>query len=178
MKETFRTIKCLTDKYKISKKGNIISHYFDPPTMLKRQVTKTGYVIANLRGYYKNGKKSVVPVSQLVMETWGTPRPSPQHKITYKNGDSTNVNINNLVWATRAEIMSKTITRIKKTMRKKEKKTIIVVCEGLKNIHNLPRTINKGYLNTGKKQKKCYYIFTPEHFFTWWEENKNVYEKI
>lgn len=70
------------------------------PREHKNNPTKKGYlrVMLCIGGQQKN-----VSLALLVAEAFIGARPSPQHIVSYRDGDKTNCNSTNLFWATRLE---------------------------------------------------------------------------
>lgn len=74
----------------------------DEPRMLKFNPDKqNGYPQTSLIDV--NGKRRTVNAHKLVMAAFGPPKPSDAHEICHRDGNSTNCQIENLYWGTRAE---------------------------------------------------------------------------
>jgi len=85
------------DQYKITDTGVVWSYKRDKPKKRALQTQMYDYDIINLSG---DGKQTTFLVHQLVMITFGPPRPFPykHYVITHLDKDKKNNNISNLKW--------------------------------------------------------------------------------
>ena len=160
--------------YKISPDGEILSYMIKGnPRPLKTFTLKSGYIATNLYPGHRNTYLSQKIIKQkivahLVLLTFGPPKPSPKHKVRYVDGDRSNINISNLVWATQKDISTILMTKIKDKM-KRPRKQVIVVIDGMNTAGNLlneniSRIIDK---NDKKKKKRDFMVFSPEGYDQW-----------
>lgn len=110
----FKTIQGFKDRYLANDKGIVISingKTFKEGSMrfLKPQRLNNGYYVVNLVG--PAGERKTTLVHNIVMELFGTPKPSPSHIVHFKDFNKRNANINNLEWMTRKEAMALTWQR-------------------------------------------------------------------
>lgn len=155
-------------KYKVSKTGEVWS-YHNPNNVKKitNVVMKTGYVVTNIHDKSLKKGGSMISVAQLVLETWGMPRPSLEYKVHFKDGNRQNLNFENLEWKTQAEICRLNINKIKGDMARRPKRRIILIMDGLADAENLFGWQVTYYLNTGRKTKNGFYSFDVEGYEKW-----------
>jgi hypothetical protein len=84
--------------YKISKNGKVFSKR--SKIFLNICLTKRGYSYV---GLYRKKQKKNKRVHVLVMEAFGPPRPSEEHRVNHIDCNKQNNHINNLEWMTHAE---------------------------------------------------------------------------
>jgi hypothetical protein len=143
------------------------------PKLLHTFKTKNGYIAINLyrkhaRGDSYNAKHLYI-VAHLILLTYGPPKPSPKHKVRYIDGDRTNISLSNLVWISKEEIMRTIINKIKKTMKRRERKQIIIVVDGQNNASDMIKdsVIKLIDKNEEKRKKRPYLVFSPEGYEEW-----------
>jgi len=74
-----------------------------PERWLKPGRTMHGYLTVSLINTERVQRTH--PIHQLVLLTWGPPKPSPFHEPNHKDSDRTNNSLENLEWVTRRENM-------------------------------------------------------------------------
>ena len=95
----YRKIPSLKFLYEVSEDGEVRN-------VKSKKVRKPFYSHGYARMEFGHrGPKKVI--HRLVMETWGTPPPSPEHEIDHIDGNPSNNHISNLQWLTHKENMAK-----------------------------------------------------------------------
>jgi hypothetical protein len=59
----------------------------------------------------KNKRNNFRSVASLLLETWVCPKPSYKHKATFKDGDRTNLKLDNLEWTTQTDIIKRMLKK-------------------------------------------------------------------
>ena len=173
-KETYRYewIPGYENMYKISEYGDVVSFVRKTPKFLKRFPVGKGYIAVTLKlakGETKRLRHKIV--ANLVLQAFGPPKPSPLHKTHYKDGNVQNIHISNLEWRSKEEIMRETINRIKGSMKRKDKTTIIIVIPGRNEASRL-FSHQIFPVDTGVPFNKGYLTFTDKGFEEWRNKNK------
>lgn len=161
MQKSLRDIEGYEGRYKIAEDGTIFSFIHPKPFEMKHIINKKGYIVIGL--YHENeAKAKLYSIASLVLQTWGEPKPSPFHKVGFKDGNRDNIHIDNLYWISKEELMQKTINRIKSTMNKRERLPVIIFGRGYVDMGNkLGVSINKN-IDTECTTRDGYMIFTPK----------------
>jgi hypothetical protein len=166
MKKEYRPLKGFEKKYFIASDGEVKSFYQGKYIIIKQIVNKGGYRVVNIHDR-RTKTKAIHTVASLVLETWGPPKPSKEHKVLHLDCNKLNCNIENLAWGTKADIMRRTVNKIKKTMRRRAKKRIIIVIEGQGEAARILR-FNYGHLmNTGKVNRAGFRAFDEKGYEKW-----------
>lgn len=87
--------------YKITKDGKVYSKY--KKSFLKNQINVSGYFTIEIKN--DNKKKVQMQVSNLLALAY-LPNSENKPVVAFKDSDRTNLNINNIMWATREEIQN------------------------------------------------------------------------
>jgi hypothetical protein len=162
MKEVFKEIPGYLGRYKCSKQGTVISFCDRIPRVLKHICLKNGYTVVNL---HLTAKKSYLQsIAKIILLTWGPEPPSPDHiKVQFIDGDRKNLNLKNLRWTTKAEIMKRNIEKIKhRKFTRRKKREIIIIIEGVTLACDILHTNVVPRINTGKKFNDNILIFNEE----------------
>ena len=167
----YKTIPGFDNRYAISKDGEVVSYVNTKPKIMKHITLKSGYIVVNLHKLNNKGKPLVRSVSFLLLSTWKGPRPSPKHKARFIDGNPKNLSLSNLEWATSNNIMSDTLNKIKHTMRRKKRKRIIIVSDGIAATGKLLRSSVQYVIDTGEPTYLGFYAFTEEGYAKWVEKN-------
>jgi hypothetical protein len=94
-KEDWGTIPGFGGVYEISTHGNVVSYHRDPKGRpMKTRLNKRGYLTCSLT--YKNCRQEI-HVGRLIALVF-IPNPNNLPEILFKDGDKTNININNIEW--------------------------------------------------------------------------------
>lgn len=111
MEEEFKYIPGYGMNYMINKNGIIISYLGKKPKILKHIISQGGYKMVAL--YAPDKRKNVFrTVASVLLETFGSNKPSSKFKCTYIDNNKDNLTLSNLKWATKEEICKKmTIVR-------------------------------------------------------------------
>ena len=156
--------------YKITPTGSVISYMESKPRVLSNFYTTTGYIAVNIYPTHNsaNTTKKQKIVANILLETYGPPKPTPKHKVRYIDGDRTNIKLSNLTWVTQQELSTINFEKIRSKM-KKPRKPVIVVIDGVNNAgkllkDNIQYVIDK---NPTKTKKRDYLVFTPEGYEEW-----------
>lgn len=162
MKEVFKEIPGYLGRYKCSKQGTVISFCDRIPKVLKHICLKNGYTVVNL---YLTAKKSYLEsIAKIILLTWGPELPSPAHnKVQFIDGDKKNINLENLRWTTKAEIMKRNIEKIKhRKFSRRKRREIFILISGVNLACNILHTNVVSRINTGMKFNDNILIFNEE----------------
>lgn len=99
--EEWKEIEGFNGLYLINKNGEVVSHKFKEPKILKQKLNpKTNEYEVCLS---KNNKRSFKMVARLVAETF-IPNPNKKPYVMHKDSNTKNNNVDNLQWVFRSEI--------------------------------------------------------------------------
>lgn len=167
----YRWIPEYNEMYAISRNGIIISYFHSIPRVLANFKTKNNYIAVTLYEKQPSGKtvKRQRIIAHLLLLTYGPPKPTPKHKVKYKDGNGLNISLSNLEWTTKEEIMRTVINKIKKTMNKRRRKQIIIVVDGRNNADKLIKdsTAKLQDKNEVKRKQRPYLVFSEEGYEEW-----------
>lgn len=93
--EMFAQLKYPYDEYSISNYGRLISFKCSNPRILKWQTSSSGDLMSTIRS---RGTAKKVHASRLVAENF-VPNPYHHHYVMFMDGNKSNVNYTNLLWA-------------------------------------------------------------------------------
>ena len=162
MKEKFKEVPGTAGKYACSKKGTVISYQHRKPHILKHIVLKNGYVVVNLHKL----DSTIFPtsVANIVMSTWGPEQPTPDHnKVQFIDGNKLNLNLKNLRWTSKAEIMKRNVEKCKNDgFVRRKRREIFVIIDGITLASSILHTDIVKRINTCKKFKDNILIFDEE----------------
>jgi len=171
---TYEWIPGYVSIYKISQYGDIVSFTRTKPYIMKTFKTNNGYIAVNLMipsNPYNLVRQRIV--AYLVLETFGSPPPTNQHRVKYKDGDTTNIHISNLEWQSKSDIMRNNINKIKHKLVRRKPRPIVIFTEGR---NHACKILNHGIgynIDTFKPTNEGYYVFSPEAFFEFYKGYKD-----
>jgi hypothetical protein len=174
MEYEFRWIPGYVNYYKISAYGDVASFTRNKPRIMKTFETANGYIAVNLMiPSNRDNKVRQKIVAPLVLETFGTPPPTSQYRVKYKDGDTTNIHISNLEWQSKEDIMRNNINKIKHMIVRRKPIPIVIFTEGRNHACKLLNH-NIGYnIDSFKPSKEGYYIFSPDIFLEFYKGYKD-----
>ena len=101
MIEIWKDVKGYEGLYKVSNLGRVKSYWFKNPKLLKKRISKRGYLIVDLVKESK-GKRKVAKVHRLVAESF-IDNKELKPVVNHIDGDKTNAHVDNLEWCTYSE---------------------------------------------------------------------------
>lgn len=166
IKEELRYIPGYNNLYACTRSGIVVSYWFKNPKILKNLVHNKGYIVVGLYDQQGVHKKGGVfrTVASILLETWGTPKPTPAHKIEYIDGNKKNIDLSNLRWKTQSEISKKE--------RKSRQKPIILYFNSITEACRIMKHNVQFNKNKGRKNQAGYMVFDISGFNKW--QNGNV----